>query len=181
MDSPRDLTDPDRPRRNIEIKARVADLDHAREVARRLATDHLGVLQQTDTYFHCPSGRLKLREIEGQPAELIAYARPDQAGPKTSDYHLVVAADPAGLLRALSSTLGVRIVVKKRREVFLVDNVRIHLDEVYGLGSFLELEAVVGEEVDEKRAHEQISGLLEALRIDGSDLLDSSYGDMLGA
>ena len=41
----------------------MADLEVARKTAERLATSYLGVQEQTDTYFHCPQGRLKLREI----------------------------------------------------------------------------------------------------------------------
>ena len=61
---------------NIELKARLRNLPAARQIAQRLATNYLGVQQQTDTYFHCTQARLKLREIvdfgdqqSSQPAE----------------------------------------------------------------------------------------------------------------
>lgn len=164
--------------RNIELKARLADPDAARRIAERIATKRLGVQQQVDTYFHCPHGRLKLRQIDGLSAQLVWYARPNEQGPKASDYQLVPVANPETLKGALAAALGVRVVVRKRREVFLVDNVRIHLDDVEGLGSFLELEAVLGPRVDDAAGRAQLDALVETLAVDAADLLSDSYGDM---
>ena len=163
--------------RNIEIKARLADLAAARRVAERIATDRLGVQEQVDTYFHCRQGRLKLREIEGLPAQLIGYARPDRLGPKASDYVLVPVHDPEALKQALTATLGVRGVVRKRREIFLYRNVRIHLDEVTGQGAFLEFEAVLSPEMDDGAGRILVEELLQTFSIKPADLITGSYGD----
>ena len=144
--------------RNIELKARLADYDAARQIASVLATARLGPQHQIDTYFHCRHGRLKLRQSDGLRAELVWYARPDQEGPKASDYQLVPLSNPETLKAALSAALGIRAVVEKRREVFLYHSVRIHLDNVTDLGHCIEFEAVLGPEVDEAaglRAHRQ--------------------------
>ena len=166
--------------RNIELKARVADLKAARQTAEQIATKRLGVQQQVDTYFHCPHGRLKLRQIDGLSAQLVWYARPSEQGPKASDYQLVPVSNPETLKAALGAALGVRGVVRKRREVFLWENVRIHLDEVKGLGSFLELEAVLGPQVDDAAGRAQLEQLVGTFAIDAADLLPGSYGDMIG-
>lgn len=163
--------------RNIEIKARLADLAAARRVAQSIAASRLGVQEQTDTYFHCRQGRLKLREIAGQAAQLVAYSRPDQQGPKTSEYILAPVPDPESLKQALTATLGVRGVVHKRREIFLYHNVRIHLDEVAGRGTFLEFEAVLGPQADAVAGRSQVEELLRRFAIDPADLLTGSYGD----
>ena len=149
-------------------------------MAEAVATERLGVQQQVDTYFHCNQGRLKLRQIDGLSAQLIWYARPDQKGPKASDYRLVPVSNPETLKAALDAALGVRGEVQKRREVFLVDNVRIHLDEVAGLGTFLEFEAVLRPESDEAVGRSRLEQLMAAFAIDPADLLSGSYGDMLG-
>ncbi len=164
--------------RNIELKARLADPQNARQIAAAVATKRLGVQEQVDTYFHCPNGRLKLRQIDGLSAQLVWYARPDQQGPKASDYRLVPVANPETLKAALAAALGVRTVVRKRREVFLWHNVRIHLDEVEGLGSFLEFEAVLGPHVDDAAGQAQLAELVAKFAIAPGDLLPDSYGDM---
>ena len=169
----------DAPRRNIELKSKCPDLARAREAALHLGAREAGVLEQTDTYFHCTSGRLKLRETAGRPAELIAYARSDEPDVRASAYHLVPVADPGPLKRALAAALGVRVVVIKRRRLLLWHNVRIHLDEVRGIGSFVEFEAVMGEGADEPTAYERLATLAEALQLRTEDRISTSYSNLL--
>lgn len=123
---------------------------------------------------------MKLRQINGLSAQLIAYSRPDEEGPKTSDYRLVPVANPESLKAALTAALGVRVVVDKCREIYLVDNVRIHLDDVTGLGQFLEFEAVLGPGVDEAAGRAQLAQLAPRFSIRPADLLAGSYADLLG-
>ena len=165
--------------RNIELKARLTDWEAAREVAEAVATDRPGTEHQVDTYFHCRQGRLKLREIDGRSAQLVSYARADEPGPKPSDYVLVPVPDPEMLKAALTAALGVRCVVEKRREIFLHHNVRIHLDEVKGLGQFLEFEAVIGPEEDEAIGHRRLEDLARRFSVAGADMLSGSYADMI--
>jgi adenylate cyclase, class 2 len=178
------------PARNIELKARLPNLDAARKIAQRVATAYLGVQEQTDTYFHCPQGRLKLREIVdygtqgSEPpcriAQLISYDRPDEFDAKQSNYQIVEIDDPARA-DALKREMGIRVVVAKRREIFLHHNVRIHLDEVSGLGTFLEFEAVLGPQVDAVTGRNQVAELQTEFGIRQADLLAASYSDMLSA
>lgn len=168
-------------RANLEIKARCADLGKARAVAERLATRRVGVDEQTDTYFVTRRGRLKLRESSLEGGQLIPYLRPDQPGPKRSDYQILPVADPESLRRALAEILGVHRVVRKRREIFLVDAVRIHLDEVEGLGSFLELEAVFdGSAAREAEEQTRVHALMRELGVAEADLVDVSYEGLVG-
>jgi predicted adenylyl cyclase CyaB len=164
--------------RNIELKARLDNWDRAREIAQQIATAYPGVERQVDTYFNCPQGRLKLREIEGRMAQLIWYSRADQSNPKPSDYYLAPVADPKKIKAILSSAFGVKAVVDKRREIFLAENVRIHLDEVAGLGRFIEFEAVLGPDADEASGYAALKGLKEQFSIPDSALLSGSYGEM---
>ena len=165
--------------RNIELKARIVSLENARTVAQRVATESLGVLHQVDTYFHAAQGRLKLREINGQQAELIAYHRTDAAAARASDYHLVPIGDPASLKQALAATLGIRVIVDKTREVFLHHNVRIHLDVVRGLGTFLEFEAVLGGAIDDSAGQAQLQRLCAEFGIQPADVCAQSYAELI--
>ena len=165
--------------RNIELKARLADYAAAQQVAAAIATKRLGTQHQIDTYFHCHHGRLKLRQIDGLRAELVWYARADEEGPKPSDYQLVPLQNPETLKAALAAALGIRAVVEKRREIFLYHSVRIHLDDVVGLGRFLEFEAVLGPETDETAGRALLDSLMRHFAISPADLLANSYGEMV--
>ncbi|MBX7075002.1 MAG: class IV adenylate cyclase [Pirellulales bacterium] len=166
-------------RRNIELKARLRDPAEARGVAERLATANAGPQQQIDTYFHCRHGRLKLRQIDGLSAMLIAYHRPDQSESKGSDYLLTPVANPETLKQTLASALGLWVVVEKRREVYWWNNVRIHLDEVVGLGAFLEFEAVLDADHDDRSGHMQLARLSGEFGIQPADLVEGSYSNLL--
>jgi adenylate cyclase class 2 len=166
-------------RRNLEIKARYADLTAARAAACRLGARPTGVELQTDTYFLVPHGRLKLREIEGQPAVLIWYDRPDHRAARLSAYQLVPVADAPALKAALAAALGVRGEVRKRRDIYLWHNVRIHLDEVAGLGTFVEFEAVLGSAEDERQAPDHLTQLCQELAISSADPIAPSYAELL--
>jgi predicted adenylyl cyclase CyaB len=168
------------PRRNLEVKSRCLDLQAAAAQVGHLGARYVGLEVQTDTYFRVPSGRLKLREIESQEALLIGYSRPDQTGARLSDYHLVPVLDTAAIKALLTEMLGVRGVVSKRRQIWLWDNVRIHLDEVKGLGSFIEFEAVLKSSAEEIAAPAQLAELCGLLQIASGDLLAPSYADLLG-
>lgn len=165
--------------RNLEVKARLADLAGARAIAKSLGAEHRGELRQTDTYFRVPAGRLKLREIEGAPAELIVYDRPSLADTRTSDYDLTVVEDPIGLKRILSRALGERVVVRKVRELWWVDRTRLHLDRVEGLGDFFEFEVEVRNDEDPTPRHALASRLRQAFSLTEDRLIAGSYADLL--
>ncbi|HWB11922.1 MAG TPA: class IV adenylate cyclase [Pirellulales bacterium] len=166
------------PNRNIELKARVHSLERVGEICREFA-QFSAHERQVDTYFTCQQGRLKLRERGTQAAQLVAYARPDETTPRASDYWLVPVAEPSLLKAALTAALGVRVVVEKDRQVFLYRNVRIHLDRVACLGDFLELEAVLGGQDDEREATRLVAELAQRLGVESSDRVDCSYSDLL--
>ena len=165
--------------RNIEIKARDGDPGRTLELALALGASDEGEISQRDTYFSRARGRLKLREQEPGEDELIQYRRADEAAARTSSYRRVTVAAAAELRDALDAALGTLVVVSKRRRLLLLENVRIHLDEVEALGSFVELEAVAPAGSDLSAEHEQVARLREQLEIDDGVLLGESYSDQL--
>ena len=166
--------------RNLELKSHCPNLAAAERAAQTLGATFQWTQSQTDTYFHAAHGRLKLREQDDRPAELIAYDRPDHPDVRASDYTLVPVPDSALLRSALGRTLGVRVVVAKRRTLYLWHNVRIHLDDVAGLGTFIEFEAVLeGLAEDEAVSAERLDALIAALALHEEDRVSRSYSDLL--
>jgi homotetrameric cytidine deaminase len=165
------------PRRNIELKAIDADPARSLAAARELGAEDRGVLRQRDTYFRARSGRLKLREEEPGGATLIQYDRPDGAQARESRYRLTPVDDPDTLRASLDAALGTLVVVDKERHLLLWEGVRIHLDTVDGLGSFVELEGVAAPGSDLNAEHDKVARLRAALRIE--EILTDSYSDRL--
>jgi homotetrameric cytidine deaminase len=165
--------------RNIELKARDRDPGRSLELALALGAEDRGEIAQRDTYFAPARGRLKLREQDPGDAELIAYRRRDEAHARTSVYFRVPVADPEALREALDVAHGTLVTVSKRRRLLLWDGVRIHLDEVKDLGSFLELEAVAREGSDLSAERDKVARLRAELHIEEADLVAEGYSDLL--
>ncbi len=167
------------PSRNIEFKARDTQPARTLELALALGAEDRGEIAQTDTYFARARGRLKLREQQPGDAELIQYRRADTPGARESEYRRVPIADAPALRGALDAALGTLVVVEKRRRLLLHENVRIHIDEVEGLGSFLELEAVAQPESDLSAEQDKVGRLRAELGIGDDALVAQSYSDLL--
>ena len=165
--------------RNVELKARDPDPARTLERALALGAEDRGEISQRDTYFAGARGRLKLREQEPGEDELIAYHRPDDKRAGTSVYHRVPVPDAVALREALDAAHGTLVVVDKRRRLLLWEGVRIHLDEVDGQGSFLELEAVAADGSDLSSEHEKVERLRGELAVDDANLVAESYSDLL--
>jgi predicted adenylyl cyclase CyaB len=164
---------------NIEIKARVSDPATLLAKARALTDVEPEIILQTDTFFQAETGRLKVREFADGTGELISYHRPDAEGPKTSSYAISRTAD-AGVLRdVLAAVLPVRGVVRKKRLLLLAGRTRIHLDEVEGLGSFMELEVVLAEGDDQDGGEREAADLMERLGVTSGNLVSGAYIDLL--
>jgi len=164
---------------NVEIKARCADPDRVRAILTARHADFRGNDRQVDTYFHCRTGRLKLREGQIENS-LIHYRRPDEFGPKQAVVTLVHPPPGPGLKQALAEALGVLVVVEKTREIYFIDNVKFHVDAVDGLGTFVEIEAIDDSgRIGAERLRAQCEHYVALLGVSPADLIDRSYSDML--
>jgi predicted adenylyl cyclase CyaB len=163
---------------NIEIKAYARRFEEIKLRAERLGDNAVKVIPQEDTFFNTPQGRLKLRVLADH-GELIYYTRPDQDGPKRSDYHITRSHDPENLKRVLELAYGIRGVVRKTRYLYLVGQTRIHLDDVEGLGQFMELEVVMRDGQSDAEGQVIAEDLMSALGVERADLIDGAYMDLL--
>jgi homotetrameric cytidine deaminase len=170
--------------RNVELKARDPEPEKTLAAALRHGAADQGVLHQRDTYFAARDGRLKLREeragdAHDWTAQLIAYARADEAAARTSAYHLVDVPDAGALTAALDVSLGTVVVVEKVRRLLVWEDVRIHLDTVDGLGTFIELEAVAPAGSDLGDEHRRVAELREVLGMADDRVVAVGYAALL--
>lgn len=164
---------------NIEIKASVRDFTSLKKRAEALSDTPVQVIPQEDTFFHTPKGRLKLRQLAPDRAQLVYYERLDQDGPKRSDYHIFETNDLENLKTTLSLALGVRGVVRKVRYLYMAGQTRVHLDDVDGLGHFMELEVVLQSGQSDAEGQAIARALMKKLGVLESDLLENAYMDLM--
>jgi predicted adenylyl cyclase CyaB len=166
---------------NVEIKARVGDPDKLQGLVEALSDTPVTVIPQEDVFFYTPGGRLKLRVLAPDSGQLIYYERQDASGPKQSNYMISYTGEPDTLQAVLAGALRVRGIVRKQRLLYMVGNTRVHLDEVEGLGSFMELEVVLGPGQSEEEGQAIATELMQKLEINGTDLIEVAYIDLLEA
>ena len=164
---------------NIEIKARVADAIRVRRLVEGTGASGPQLLVQEDIFFACRQGRMKLRILSSDHGELIYYERPDMPGAKRSGYSIARTFTPIELKEVLARALSILTVVKKRRLLYLLGQTRIHLDEVENLGSFIELEAVMGPDQPAEEGRQIVQDIMRRLEIEESNLISCAYADLL--
>ena len=162
---------------NIEFKSSLSDIVAAQAQCRQLGARHITRLEQTDIYYRLPDGRLKRRSAPGEPIEWIFYHRKDAVRPRMSNYTIL--SDAQARLRWGTHSLREWLTVKKSRDLWMLDNVRIHLDEVDDLGTFLEFEAMVSKLHTVKTCHEQVATLREVFGPILGEPVSSSYSDLM--
>ena len=78
-----------------------------------------------------------------------------------------------------AAALGVGITVTKCRFLYLVGQTRIHLDEVEGLGAFLELEVVLKPGQSEQEGRQIADQIMREMEVTEADLVACAYVDLL--
>ena len=164
---------------NIEIKSVISDCESTKERLKELGIKEEYSMYQKDIFYQVPFGRLKLRSIDNSQHELIIYFRNNTKSPKPSKYYRIHTTHPNLINRVLIKIFGIRGVVEKDRVLFLQNNIRFHIDEVKNLGSYFEIEYIVGDSELEVRAQEKVSSLLRILGISERQLISDSYIDLV--
>lgn len=164
---------------NIEFKAKIDDFSHVYQSVAQLTNVDPEILLQKDIFYKTHIGRLKLRSICNTEHELIFYFRPNQKGPKCSKYIRIRIRHQSLVNRILSKIFGQLVIVKKKRNLFLQDNIRFHLDTVDQLGSFLEIEYVLSPKESHETAFNEVNCLIQKLKIQKNSLVDNSYAELL--
>jgi predicted adenylyl cyclase CyaB len=165
--------------KNLELKAKYEDHRAAKKILKELNASYRGVLIQRDVYFNIPKGRLKLRSINNTSHELIYYNRADVKGKRLSFYFIEKIAHPEKTEKLLTEIQGKLVTVRKRRLLYIFENVRIHLDTVNGLGKFIELEAVIKTKKDAEGAKGKLNMLIRKLNISRSNTIAGSYSGLM--
>ena len=164
--------------KNLEFKANCDSLDALRRHLVDLRAEHRCTMKQLDTYFNVPQGRLKLREINTDEAELIYYERSDRAESRYSNYQICHIPESVAFKQIATMAWGVKSIVEKQRELWMFGDTRIHLDKVKDLGQYVELETVILDQTEEEaQAEHQL--VKDTLGIKEEELISVSYSDLI--
>jgi predicted adenylyl cyclase CyaB len=159
---------------NLELKIKIASHIRFISILREIGAEDMGQLKQKDIYYKVKRGLLKLR-VENKTYTLIKYFR-DEKGKRWSNYELL-RLEGKNPEKYLCNILKIDTVVEKKRKLFLYKNTRVHLDEVKGLGKFIELETLlIG---NRKDAVNRFNEIVKILNLDLSKQIRASYKNLM--
>lgn len=166
--------------KNIELKVFINDFREIAPSLRKIGAKYNRKLKQVDTYYDCKNSRLKIRIIDNTIFELISYQRPNRKGTKISNYHVtkIKPTEIETIRSGLEHKFGKKVIVKKQRNLWIYKHSRIHLDKVYGLGKFLELETVV-KRITPSQARKEYNEIVNLLNLSKYKEYNKSYSDLL--
>lgn len=162
--------------KNYEIKCELTDRKTIAHIIYSVKGYSHSVEKQTDVYYKADSGRLKLRIINDRLGNLIFYDRGEKTGMKISKYIISQTKDHKELNSILRKQFKVLVIVNKKRDIYIHNNIRVHIDTVKGLGRFLEIE-IIYENLS--KAKEQMKGLISKFQLNENKFIKGSYSDLL--
>lgn len=163
----------------FEFKAKVNDLQHYERKLLALDPVFIGTENQTDTYFRVKKGRLKLRETLNEKT-LINYFRENTKATKKSEVLVYQLDNYKELKEILTLHLGVKVIVKKERKIYEVENVRFHLDNVKKLGYFMEVEVKNPNKEHNTRERTNLCNkYFDYFELTKEQIIPNSYSDLL--
>lgn len=167
------------PMQNIEYKSELRDVQIARGTLRSLKAMPIITVTQTDTHFRLPDGRLLKRESVDEPTEWIFYHRVDRVRPRLSTFTILTDQQA----RTRWGTIGLKpwITVVKTRQIWMLGNVTVSLDDVQRLGHFVEVTAMVSVDCDAGTCHQRVADLREAFETCSGEPISSGYAELLAA
>lgn len=161
---------------NLELKIKIASIEHIIEKIMNKEGKFISTLNQADSYFSFKKGLLKLRSQNGEN-QLIKYSRNESGEDRWSDYS-ILKLDGENILEYLKDLFEFETEVKKERKLYIYRNTRIHIDKVYSLGNFLELETVVNS-ITLDEAKEEFNKVVEFLELNTDNQIRKSYRDLM--
>ena len=164
---------------NFEIKSRVPDCGKIQSLLEALGARFEGIDHQIDTYYRVDDGRLKLRQgnIENT---LIFYKRENTAKARESEIIIERLEKKSNISKLLSRALSTKVVVDKKRNIFFIENVKFHIDEILGLGKFIEIEAISENDTySHQELKMQCQKYIDLFQLKRKDFMSLSYSDLV--
>jgi len=178
----------------IEVEAKIAISEEEKlRILEKLRSmcplERIRESEEEDVFFANPNDpsfgmdkTLKLRR-SNNGAKLIFKSRRATKGLKENlEVEVRIKEGDEGNLLHLLELLGFKesVVIRKKRLSFSVDGCTVNLDDVKGLGSFLEIE-VLASEGNADDAYDKIVSLLSALGLSHKKLIFKGYAEMMVA
>lgn len=165
---------------NLEIKIRVFNSVEIQKKVLDMQAKFVGTLFQIDTYYIIGRMRLKLRE-EKDKSYFVYYKRSNILDSKFSKYYIVnIPFSFSKIIKKMVSFIfSIKVVVSKKRDLFIYKNTRIHLDKIDELGEFIELETIFVKNSKGDELKNEHSFVIDYLGLNNLEKIKESYSDLM--
>lgn len=164
--------------KNLELKFKIDDQYDTTGIDKY----YIETIIQTDRYFNCRNGRLKLR-IEDRNNNMssygIFYERQNICEAKESIYYCYNVENHELFTKVFGNGLIQELEIIKVRKLFLYKNARIHVDDVNSLGKYLEIEVVINNDESESNSKNIMKEVCDICNIDNNEKIDCGYRELL--
>jgi len=163
---------------NVELKAKCKNPEEIKIILLNKGAKYIGTDHQIDTYYEVPNGKLKIRRGNIENA-LVFYERIEN--PDKRESSIILELNPSqNLEKILELSLGKKNVVNKIRQIYFIGNVKFHIDQIQGIGDFVEIEAISANgKIPKRKLEEQFEYYKKLLNIRKKDLINKSYCEMV--
>ncbi|MGP8323574.1 MAG: class IV adenylate cyclase [Methanosarcinaceae archaeon] len=176
----------DLPMIEVETKLKIDCIEHIEERIKGLVGDYKGEKIEIDLYFDHPDthifdGGCALRVRDSDGKYRLTYKGPKKDDVTTSREEIEIGIESASEMIKILGELGFYEIgkVKKLRKTYLLEDLVITLDDVMGLGEFIEVEGKASNDREFKEKKDEIFKLLKKLGLSTDEISKRSYIEML--
>lgn len=170
---------------SVEFKAELRDRALAMLIAKRSGATLIREMFQRDTYYRVADGRLRRREVEGDPVEYAFYHRLDRIKPTVC--HFTVYDEERAREHFGERALPEWVIVEKTRSLYLMGAVTVCFDAVRsagvggGRGDYFEATALVMPSQHLGVCHKLIAGARETFGPALGEAVGPGYVEIVAA
>ena len=170
----------------VETKLKIDRIEPIEERIKELNGDYKGEKTEIDRYFDHPNirllsggGALRVRDADGM--YMLTHKGPKKDDETTSRDEIEIGIESAIEMVKIFDELGFYELcqVKKLRKTYHLNDLVITLDDVIGLGEFIEVEGKASNDQEFKEKKDEIFKLLKKLRLSTDAISQRSYLEML--
>jgi len=169
----------------VEAKMRINDIEGIEKRLTEEGAEYKGTIKQADDYFDFPDMQIfnsdsafRVRAADGKYR--VTYKGVKKDTETTSREEIEIAIESAEKMVKILENIGfIRLcTIKKERKVYHLADLKISIDAVEGLGSFMEIEGMANSEAEYKEKKGEIFKLLDKFGIPLEDISQKSYMEM---
>ncbi|MGP8323559.1 MAG: class IV adenylate cyclase [Methanosarcinaceae archaeon] len=170
----------------VETKLKIDSIDHKEERIKELKGEYKGEKTEIDLYFDHPnmqilSGGCALRVRDADGVYRLTYKGPKKDDETTSRDEIEIGIESASEMIKILDELGFYELcqVKKLRKTYHLEDLVITLDDVDGLGEFIEIEGKASNDEEFKDKKDEVFKLLKKFGLSSGEISQRSYLEML--